>query len=189
MKILLTLFILLFSSSLVADDISDFQIEGISVGDNLLDYFSEYEIKNNIRKEAYTYKKDKKFLTAQFEKFSFFNTYDFVVVSYKIIDKNNYEIGSVSGGILYNNNMSKCILKQDEIISDFSSILIGFDKNEKYSANHPSDDSGKSKYTSIWHSFKGGEIAIHCLDWSEEIGWQDNLRVAINSNEFEKWIE
>ena len=45
MKILLTFFVLFFSSSVVADGISDFQIEGMSIGDNLLDYFSEEEIK------------------------------------------------------------------------------------------------------------------------------------------------
>ena len=45
MKTLLTLFVLLFSSSVVAEDISDFQIEGMSVGNSLLDYFSEDEIK------------------------------------------------------------------------------------------------------------------------------------------------
>ena len=33
-----------------ADDIGDFQIEGMSVGDSLLDYFSEEEIISNIKK-------------------------------------------------------------------------------------------------------------------------------------------
>ena len=45
MKTLLTFFILFFSSSVFAEDISDFQIEGISIGDSLLDFFSEAEIK------------------------------------------------------------------------------------------------------------------------------------------------
>ena len=37
-----------------ADDIKDFQIEGMSIGDSLLDYFSEEEITNKkkILKEA-----------------------------------------------------------------------------------------------------------------------------------------
>ena len=48
MRILVTFFILLFSSSVFADEISNFEIEGISVGDSLLDYFSEEEIRNNI---------------------------------------------------------------------------------------------------------------------------------------------
>ena len=32
---------LLFSSSVFAEDISDFQIEGISIGDSALEYFTE----------------------------------------------------------------------------------------------------------------------------------------------------
>ena len=44
MKILLTLFVLLFSASVVAEDISDFEIEGIGLGVSLLDFFSEKEI-------------------------------------------------------------------------------------------------------------------------------------------------
>jgi len=40
------LFLLLFSfqTSSWSDDIRDFQIEGMSIGDSLLDYFSEEEI-------------------------------------------------------------------------------------------------------------------------------------------------
>ena len=48
MKTLLTFFVLLFSSSVFAEDISDFEIEGISIGDSLLDYFSEKEIKESL---------------------------------------------------------------------------------------------------------------------------------------------
>ena len=43
------LFLILFSFSApsFADDIRDFQIEGMSVGDSLLDYFSEEKINAN----------------------------------------------------------------------------------------------------------------------------------------------
>ena len=57
MKTLLTFFVLLFSSSVIAEDISDFEIEGMSIGDSLLDYFSEDEIINNIY-DAYPNKED-----------------------------------------------------------------------------------------------------------------------------------
>ena len=59
MKTLLTLFVLLFSSLLLADDISDFEIEGMGVGDSLLDYLSEKEIIENIE---YDYDYDKNFI-------------------------------------------------------------------------------------------------------------------------------
>ena len=55
MKILLTLFVLLFSSSVVADDISDFEIEGMSIGDSLLDYMTEEEIITFLKRTRYMY--------------------------------------------------------------------------------------------------------------------------------------
>ena len=61
MKTLLVLFVLFFSSSVLADDIGDFQIEGMSIGDSLLDFFSEEEIDNNFHKGQY-YKKNDKFI-------------------------------------------------------------------------------------------------------------------------------
>ena len=53
MKILLTLFVLLFSSSVFADDISDFHIGGMSIGDSLLNNFSKYEIENAFNYDDY----------------------------------------------------------------------------------------------------------------------------------------
>ena len=49
-KLLILLFSLLFlsSTSVFADDISDFSIEGISIGDSLLDYMTEGEILEKI---------------------------------------------------------------------------------------------------------------------------------------------
>ena len=49
MRIIIIAFILVFSlqSWTKADDISEFEMEGISIGDSLLDYFKEEEIKEN----------------------------------------------------------------------------------------------------------------------------------------------
>ena len=45
--------LMFISSPSKADDISDFEIEGMSIGDSALDYFSESEIIKNIRQDAY----------------------------------------------------------------------------------------------------------------------------------------
>ena len=47
MKVFLTVLILVFNlqSLSKANDVKDFEIEGITVGDSLLDYYSEKEIK------------------------------------------------------------------------------------------------------------------------------------------------
>ena len=44
MKILLIIFVLLFSSSIFSEDISDFEIEGMSLRDNILDHFSKNQL-------------------------------------------------------------------------------------------------------------------------------------------------
>ena len=48
MRVFIIVLVLIFSfqSWTKADDISDFQIEGMSVGDSLLDYYSEKQINN-----------------------------------------------------------------------------------------------------------------------------------------------
>ena len=46
--LLFSLFFLISSPSIFADDISDFEIEGISIGDSLLDYMTEEEIHKQI---------------------------------------------------------------------------------------------------------------------------------------------
>ena len=59
MRIFLSIFILILIFSLQswswADDIRDFEIEGMSIGDSALDYYSEEEILNN---KVNWYKKD-----------------------------------------------------------------------------------------------------------------------------------
>ena len=88
------LFLILFSFSApsFADDISDFQIEGMSVGDSLLDYFSKKEIKDNININYYA---NNEYTSVQFELPSF-EIYDSVSLNYKTDDK-KYTIVSVAG--------------------------------------------------------------------------------------------
>ena len=47
--LLILILTLSFQSLTKADDIRDFEIEGISIGDSLLDYFSEDQIKKSKR--------------------------------------------------------------------------------------------------------------------------------------------
>ena len=75
---------LLFSSLVSADDISDFQIEGMSIKDSLLDFLSEKQIRNNTKD---FYRTDD-FIPVQIEGF-YFNSemYDVVEFNYKNGDK------------------------------------------------------------------------------------------------------
>ena len=111
-----------FSALSFADDISDFQIEGISIGDSLLDYMSEEEIKENEFPGVY---KDKKFTLSDYNKSS--AIYDTVSIEYKPNDK-KYTIHGVQGIIDFPNNIEGCYKKQDEIEKEISSMFTEFKK-------------------------------------------------------------
>ena len=70
-----------------ADDIKDFQIEGMSLGDSLLDFFSENEIRENVV-DVYDYIEDKTFILTSFidtalgGKYSL-NKYEIIQVEFK----------------------------------------------------------------------------------------------------------
>ena len=56
-RLSLYLFLILFTlqTPSQADDIRDFQIEGITVGDSLLDFYNEKKIKEAIKNSVYYY--------------------------------------------------------------------------------------------------------------------------------------
>ena len=72
MKRLLLIIILTFSfqTLIKADDIRDFQIEGMSIGDSLLDFFSEEEI--IIKNKSYHYS-SKKYYQIRIDNIYFYN--------------------------------------------------------------------------------------------------------------------
>ena len=66
-RVFIAVLVLLLSlqSFTKADDIRDFQIEGMSIGDSALDYLSEKEIKKGIQ---YDYYNDDLYLASQINK-------------------------------------------------------------------------------------------------------------------------
>ena len=84
MKAILVFLILTFSfqSLTKADDIREFEIEGMSVGDSLLNYFSEEEIIKATRENQYE-DKDGKFIDVNFfdDTVSFLKTYEGLLIS------------------------------------------------------------------------------------------------------------
>ena len=188
MKIFLSLIILIFSlqSWTKADDIGEFELEGISIGDSALKFFKEEAIKNN----TWDYP-DKKYKRVQNDNYDFFKTYDAIDFHYKSNDK-KYIIHSLSGILIYEKNIEKCYKKMDEIVSDIENVFS--DKvlmSEKSTFPHPSpkNTDGKSKVTVITFEFPGGdEIDVACYDYSEAHGSQDHLNLNISTKIFSDWM-
>lgn len=184
MKIFLIIFILIFNlqSLTKADDIGDFQIEGISIGDSALNYFSEKEIKD----KKQNYYNDDKFIPSEFEYLKIFKTYDAIQISYKKNDP-NYKIYAIAGFLDYPNNIEKCFKKMQEISKEISEIFTSAQK-EDFNFKHQGDPSGNSITKGVIFNIDSGSISIGCDDWSKEIGYLDVLRIDISSKEFQKWI-
>ena len=185
MKTLLTLFVLLFSSSVLADDISDFEIEGMSIGDSLLDYFSEKEIKKSKRYDHKntSWTSDKMFQLRTDRK----GPYTEILFALKKNDK-KYIIYAISGLVKMKNNISDCYPKL-ESVSDELKELFPNTKIRKGSKKHSGDKSGKSEVKFVEFNFPSGDFAsASCYDWSKKMGYWDNFRISIVTNEFQNWV-
>ena len=186
MKILLIIFVLLFSSLVFAEEISDFQIEGISLGDSLLDYISELEIQKNIRKNSYE-GSDQKYYDIEIYDSSLLKTYDGLQIAI-LRNDNKYIVQSIGGGIFFDSNIKKCHNKQDEIDKDL--LLIFKNIKREYSPKIIHKGYTNSFVRSMRYYFdSGAEIALTCYDWdNENDNIADYLLLSMDGAEFTKWL-
>jgi len=187
MKTLLILFVLLFSSSVVAEDISDFQIEGMSVGDSLLDYVSEEYIfrEFEIGKDEYNWT-DQKFADVYI--YDNLNVYKRVSASVKKNDK-KYIIYDLRGQLDFK-NINDCFDKQKEISLEFEKMINNENVNKiEDNYAHATDKSGKSMVYEIGFYFLSRDkITTKCYDFSNTLSQPDGLDIEIQFKEFGDWI-
>tara|TARA_Y100000741_G_C18124041_1_gene506231 strand:+ start:99 stop:674 length:576 start_codon:yes stop_codon:yes gene_type:complete len=185
MKTLLIFFFLFFSSSVLSDDISDFQIEGISIGDSLLDYMSENEILKEFElgKDDYHWT-DKKFANVYIYKAS--ELYEYMSATVKKND-NKYIIHGLRGMIDYQ-NINKCFKKQTEIVEELSTIFKNTEKTKEEFKNS-ADSTGQSiVYANYFILSSGDEVEVTCYTFSEHVNSPDGLDVGLATKEFVNWL-
>ena len=162
-----------------ADDISDFQIEGMSIGDSALDYFSKKELK----KQKRNYWNSKKFIDSEM----FLNNSKYH--SIHIIYNKSYKIEGLSATLLYQNNISDCYRKLDSIDIEVGEQFNNLKKKNKNTVKHRADKTGKSKITDIIYDFRNGDrILLACYDWSKKMGYSDHLRISLRTLEYENFL-
>jgi len=127
MKVFLSVLILIFSlqSLTKADDISEFEIEGISIGDSLLDYMNEnIIIKEMNNKDISIYYKDDFVVISSWSIKDKFETYNDVGVILKPNDK-QYKIYALEGTLYMkkDSDIEECYKKQNEIAKDIKNSL------------------------------------------------------------------
>jgi len=172
-----------FSAPSFADDIRDFEIEGVSIGDSLLDYMSEEEIKENV---AYIYPK-KKFTISIYKKST--EIYNSGVGStYKSKDK-KYKIHGVQGRVSFM-NIEDCYEKQDEVEKEISSM---FKETEKKNWDilklHLQGDAAEgSTYKPIIFDFNDGAyLMISCYYYHDDSPHM--LKISMISKELSEFVK
>ena len=133
MKRLLLILILTFSFQTLskADDIKDFQIEGMSIGDSALDFFTKKEIKNKINSyndNGYIYN-SRKFYSLTFYDNQKYKTYEAVQIILKDKDK-RYKIHSITGINYYKSDINDCYNQMEIIEKELDSIFNNSKKKE-----------------------------------------------------------
>ena len=182
---LLIIFILTlgFQSLSKADDIKDFEIEGISIGDSLLDH-TEYKLIMDRKTTPYKSKKFAMFTGLLDEE----SSYDGYLIHFKNDDP-KFIIKSLQGVVLYKKNIQECYKLKKIIVAELDTIFKNSQK-EDYKTDHVADKSGQSKTDNTQYTFKlGGHSRVTCTDWSDNMNYVDKLTVSVVTKEFENWIE
>ncbi len=189
MRIFLSVLVLIFSlqSLTKADDISEFEIEGISIGDSLLDYYNDSKIQDS--KMNYLEGKRNFYVVGVDDGSKLYDNIEFYL---KTGDK-KYLIYGISAGIFYRDNYNQCEKKKDKIVSEIKDIFKQSKMSDWGLFSHSYDKSGLSKQTAVSFDVERGAIRIECVNWSKKItkenNWIDNLSVSAISHEVTKWIE
>ena len=177
-----------------ANDIRDFEIEGMSIGDSLLEHFSKKSIEDEIRSEfSYKYENSNWVQlgvgsTKDFPLFKKLDRFDEVGITIKLDDK-NYTIHGVIGDMLCHNDINKCMLVKDEIIKDLKNTFAGL-KVKSWKKKHRMDQTGKSIVYGNTLSADSLEFkfSVSVYDMADD-RYNDSTQLSIKSKELENFIK
>ena len=205
MKKLLTLLFSIFflsSPSVFADNISDFEIEGISIGDSLLDYMTEDEILKEIERTKdfyYHLNEPNKYAEVYLVKKS--ENYDYLgffiknnsVNTYVTSKNEKYTILSIRGLKRYIEDFDSCILNRNQIVDILSKMFPDREKVKEI-RRYPGDPSGNSIGDTIYFDLDiGNTVRVYCSDFEEtfriKMKWSEGLTVLIIPSEINEWLD
>ena len=191
MRIILITLALIFSlqSWSKADDIKEFEIEGMSIKDSLLDYFSENEIEKKINSSnTFFYNKDFMSISLSY-KTGKFKVYDDVGAILKQNDK-QYKIYSLEGTlIIESENIEDCYKKQNSIAKEIEKIIdskykrdLWFVEKERLRPHQLS-----VKYLDFRSTSGRKPFSIVCYEIKANPKYS-KLYVVVDSEEFDKYL-
>ena len=192
MKLLKIIFLIFFSPIILAEDIKDFQIEGISIGDSLNNYFTIEEINKNTMSQYYAHINNPKFKAIEFYKHKSFNFYESVQFNIMVKDE-DFTIYNITAANFYRNKIDECLNQLDIIKNDLSSMFKFAEYGELKKRPHFYDKTGDSYTLGFYFLFSNGDsVVVECYDWSKkitnELGYVDKLSVSLDTITFYNWL-
>ena len=191
MRVFLSVLVLILSlqSFTKADDISDFEIEGISVGDSLLDHYSINEINEALKNPSY-YKN--KIFVEIFVNYKG-SEFDYLQVALQTNDK-TFIIEKIMLVKDFTDKIQECKKFKEKLIndsSDFTKDSNRIDNEDIVSKVDPTGNSLRSISTFFYST--GGFFNFICTDYGQEMferhGWFDNFSVSVGSKKIEKFLQ
>ena len=192
MRVFIAALVLIFSfqSWTKAEDISDFEIEGMSIGDSLLDYFSEEEILTQIKLNKHMYE----YTTEKFgEVYKYSGLEQYYLMSFFVKPNDNkFIIHGIRGAMPHAEDIKSCYKDMNQVVESVSNMFKNAKKMET-TYDHPIDKTGNSKVKEVYFLFKSDdEIKILCSDFEENLriknNWIDGLDVGIITKEVADWL-
>ena len=184
-----------FQTLTKADDIRDFQIEGISIGDSLLLYSSKKEIDSG-RIADYNSNKYSRYSLRKINSKSL-KKYDDVQIHF-LTNDNKYIITGVSGGIFEKDKFSQCLKMKDQVVNVISDMFPNAEVNDVGTSTWlEADPSGKTKTSQYFFNLESTSkysnyIEVACYDWGEEASKKynasDHFKLALVEKNFGKWL-
>lgn len=183
---------LCLTTSSQADDIKDFQIEGVSLGDSLLDFFDKNTI---LSSKQHNYEDDKFYSLDIMKKFE---VYDAIQFQLKKGD-NSYKIYGIGGGILFGNasihypkSEQECKNKKNIIVNDLKKLFKNATIRNANAVGGMGDYDPDVIRQDTYFTIDDGVVSLQCYTWGKKAKKKynlfDNLRVNIMSTEFYNWL-
>tara|TARA_B100000902_G_scaffold118429_1_gene118990 strand:+ start:292 stop:888 length:597 start_codon:yes stop_codon:yes gene_type:complete len=174
-----------------ANDISEYQIEGISVGDSLLEYMSREEIESNL---SFVYQDLDKNIGKNVAQISYnknLKIYDEIHLDFKTTD-NIFEIIALNGILFYKDNVNECYQKQLQLVEELKLVFEGVEVKKDGPSNHPGYPNGEIKYLRYAFFINENEysnLEVFCYDIVEELKKTDRLTLNLKSKEFNDYAD
>ncbi len=188
-KLIISFFLICcFQFQSKAEDIREFQIEGISIGDTLLQFATNEEI--NISENNSSIMKDKvgkeRFIIV-FLDTKPLKEYEDLQITYKTDDK-NYIIHAIDGGINFPDDFVRCKSKMNQVINDLKNIFTKINIRN-LEGKHLADKSGESIHKSTYFDLSNGTVHVWCTLWGDKMNHSDGLNVSLRSKEYSNFLK